>query len=85
MQELQMSRATVSGPVRVTIPANVAHNVKRLHATIDDLVNRLGCPQCFSGADCLFQLERDFVVDPASGQLRPNEGVQYRAATEKMA
>lgn len=30
-------------------------------------MERLGCPKCFSGADCLFQVEREFVLDATGG------------------
>jgi hypothetical protein len=51
------------GTVRVTLPANVAFNPDLLKKSIVGLAEQLGCPKCFSGADCFFHLERDFVID----------------------
>jgi hypothetical protein len=47
------------------MPAEVAFNIDLVKATISNLAERLGCPNCFSGATCVFQLERDFIVDRA--------------------
>jgi hypothetical protein len=57
-------RIRAHGTVRVSLPAKIAYDPKALKASITDLLERLGCPRCFSGADCLFAAERDFVVDP---------------------
>ena len=54
-------------PCRIVIPAEVAFNIDLVQATVVNLAERLGCPQCFSGANCLFQLERDFIVDRGGG------------------
>jgi hypothetical protein len=51
------------GPVRITLPASVAYDPKALKKSITNIVERLGCPKCFSGADCFFTNERDLVVD----------------------
>lgn len=55
--------ARARGPVRITLPASVAYDPKALKKSIANIVERLGCPKCFSGADCFFTNERDFVVD----------------------
>lgn len=52
-----------SRPVRISLPASVAYNVDSLKKSIAEIVDRLGCTRCFSGADCVFQLERDWVVN----------------------
>lgn len=52
------------GTVRVSLPAQIAYNPDALKKTIGSLVARLGCQACFSGADCFFTFERNFVVDP---------------------
>jgi hypothetical protein len=57
--------ARLRGTVRVSLPAKVAYNPDSLKKTIGELLEHLGCTRCFSGADCLFTAERDFVVDPA--------------------
>jgi hypothetical protein len=52
------------GTIRVSLPAKVAYNPDALKKSLSGLLERLGCPHCFSGADCLFTFERDYVVDP---------------------
>ena len=56
-------RARAHGTVRISLPAKIAYDPRALKASIGSLLERLGCPKCFSGADCLFTHERDFVVD----------------------
>jgi hypothetical protein len=69
-----MSTATVTqrvrahGTIRVSLPAKVAYSPDALKKTIGSLVERLGCPTCFSGADCHFTFERNYLVD-AKGSL----------------
>ena len=55
-------RLRAAGPVRVTVPAKVAYSPDALKKSIATLVERLGCPKCFSGADCFFEMERRFVL-----------------------
>jgi len=58
-------KTQLHGTVRVTLPAAVAYSPDLLKKSIGSLLGRLGCPTCFSGANCYFQFERDFVFDPA--------------------
>jgi hypothetical protein len=57
--------------VRLRMPAAVANDLDALKQTIVDLGERLGCRDCFSGADCLFEREKHFVVDEGR-KLEPN-------------
>lgn len=50
-------------PVRVKIPAKAAYDLDAMQNVLGNLAERLGCPQCLSGASCYFELERDFVAD----------------------
>ena len=61
-QEFVAPKLRAKGPVRITLPAKVAYDPKALKESIASIVERLGCPECFSGASCLFEMERDFVV-----------------------
>lgn len=54
------------GVVRVSLPAKIAYNPDALKKSLTGILDKLGCPRCFSGADCYFQHERNFVVDPAA-------------------
>jgi len=53
------------GTVRVSLPAKIAYNPDALKKSLTSILDKLGCPRCFSGADCLFLHEREFIVDPA--------------------
>src|SRR5687767_4656733 len=57
-------RRRARGSVRISIPASVAYDPSALKKGIANIVERLGCPKCFSGADCYFATERQFVLDP---------------------
>jgi len=64
MTTTPVSKTQAHGTIRITLPASVAYNPDSLKKTIGDLMERAGCRTCFSGADCLFSVERDFAVDP---------------------
>lgn len=50
------------GTVRISIPAKVAYDLGAFQKSIANLVEELGCKPCFSGADCLFRNEMNFLV-----------------------
>ena len=52
-------------PIRVSVPATVAFDPKAFKISVASLMGKLGCGKCFSGFDCHFHLQRDYVVDPA--------------------
>jgi hypothetical protein len=58
--------------VRITMPAAVAYNLEALERSIVHLVARLGHPQCFSGVDCTFLQERDFIINE-EGEVRASK------------
>ncbi|MGA7305455.1 MAG: hypothetical protein WBW88_11295 [Rhodothermales bacterium] len=60
---INLERKETSPTVRVSIPAKVAYNLDSLNKGIANLMDRLGHPQCFSGVNCGFMLEREFVID----------------------
>jgi hypothetical protein len=66
--------AKVSGPVRITVPASVAFNIEKMQKLVQSIGERLGCTGCISGADCVLQLERDWMVDPQTLALRQGLG-----------
>jgi|GEM_PF-1217045 len=49
--------------VRLSIPVHVAADLGKFQSTLKGLAERLGCENCFSGANCLFELERNFLVN----------------------
>jgi hypothetical protein len=56
----------LSGPIKITLPAKVAYDLEALQLSIEDIMERLGCKPCFSGANCTFGLEREWVINPAA-------------------
>ena len=65
IQHLDKDKLLHGAAVRITIPAEVAYDLNSLQKGIAGLVERLGCRPCFSGADCFFRIERDYVIDPS--------------------
>ena len=72
---------TISGAVRVTIPVKVAANIKTLKTTLETIAERLGCRPCFSGADCFFELERNYLVDDKAklAEIGTRSGASHQA------
>lgn len=63
----------MGGTVRVTIPVSVAYDLNKFKKSVASLAGRLGCAACFSGANCTFHIERDYVLDDRlklSGSVR---------------
>lgn len=63
--QLDVSTRT-HGTIRISLPAKVAYQPDALKKNIAAIMERAGCGKCFSGSNCLFTAERDFVVDPAA-------------------
>jgi len=63
------------GAIRVTVPAEVAFNLNRFNAGVKNLAERIGHPNCISGVNCQFLIERDFLIDPA-GQVHADPNPQ---------
>jgi hypothetical protein len=59
-------RASVRQPIVVHIPAEVTFDLAKIGKVIANLGERLGCGPCISGADCNFQIIKDYVVNPAT-------------------
>jgi hypothetical protein len=57
-------------PYRIVIPAKVAFDLGNFQKVIENFAREIGCERCFSGRSCLFTLERDFIVDPATLEVR---------------
>jgi radical SAM superfamily enzyme YgiQ (UPF0313 family) len=51
------------GTVRISMPASVANDLNAFKKGIAALAEELGCRNCFSGVDCTFQMEREFVIN----------------------
>ena len=62
--------AKLSGAIRVTIPVSVAYDLEKFQKALANIAAQVGCPGCTSGVDVTFLHARDFVIDPASLQVR---------------
>jgi hypothetical protein len=62
------------GVIRVSIPASVAYDLGAFQKSIAIIAEQLGCPTCFSGVDCRFQLERAWVINEQL-EIRPDVAV----------
>lgn len=62
-EELLASDPRLDRTVRVTVPAKVAFDLGNMQEVTESVLERLGCPQCHSGWDIRFDIERRFVVD----------------------
>src|SRR6266404_6165342 len=67
----------IQGPIRISIPAAVAYDLAAFQKSIANLVERLGCRACFSGADCTFLHERDFVINEKF-EVHPSAGASVQ-------
>jgi hypothetical protein len=65
--------AKVSGPIRVTLPISVAYDLDKFQRALANVATMVGCTGCTSGVD-VFLHAREFVVDPASLQVREAVG-----------
>ena len=62
--------ARVAGPIRVTLPISVAYDLDKFQRALANVAQMIGCTGCTSGVDVTFLHAREFVVDPASLQVR---------------
>jgi hypothetical protein len=57
--------------VTVTVPREVAFDLKKIQKIQEEVVTRLGHSGCYSGFDVLFRMEQDYIVDRKSFELHP--------------
>jgi hypothetical protein len=62
--------ARLQGPVRVTLPISVAFDLEKFQRALANIAQQVGHTGCTSGVDLTFLTSREFVVDPASLQVR---------------
>ncbi len=72
------------GTVRITVPTSVGYDLKKFQKSLASLAEKLGCLRCFSGADCFFQWERDYVINPATVAVQ-GIGASLRGTTPDTA
>ncbi len=86
-------RKSAGGAVRISMPAAVANDLDAFKKGITIFAERLGCPACFSGYDCRFESERDFVFDAdlkltptsAGPGLAVSRGARQREVSVKLS
>jgi len=61
----------LSGPVRVTLPISVAYDLEKFQRALANVARLVGCT---SGVDVSCLHAREFIVDPASLQVRDASG-----------
>lgn len=66
--------AKLSGPIRVTLPISIAYDLDKFQKALANVAQMVGCTGCTSGVDVTFLHTREFVVDPASLQVREAAG-----------
>ena len=72
---VQTIKRLASGPnpepaIQVRIPARVAYDRDAMLKATDIVLDRLGCPQCHSGWDIRFEIERNFIFDEKLNLIR---------------
>ena len=56
--------------VTVTVPREVAYDLRKIQKIQEDLLGRLGHPGCYSGWDILFRTEIDYSVNAKTLELQ---------------
>lgn len=49
--------------VQVSVPAKLAYNLDSMQKVTARVLDQLGCPECHSGFDIRFDIERRFIFD----------------------
>lgn len=70
MATLPFNAAVSNRTVTVTLPREVAFDLKKIQKIQETLVGRLGHPGCYSGFDILFRQELEFIADAKTLELR---------------
>ena len=81
---IEAPKVRANGTVHVKLSARVAYDPGALKKGIGELMERLGCPKCFSGANCFFTHERDFIFE-ATSKATPALGPQPEPWTPSAA
>ena len=75
------------GKVRVSMSAEVANNLDAFKKGVIRFAEEIGCPKCFSGLDCTFESEREFVITKEFEVRRgvlPQDSVSRGAGTRRV-
>jgi len=76
------------GAVRISMPAAVANDLDSFKKGVTAFAEELGCRECFSGFDCTFESERDFLLDKnlkvRRTSVRPGQAVSRGAGERRV-
>jgi hypothetical protein len=67
-------KRAVAGPIRVTLPVSVACDLDKFQRALANVAAMVGSAGCASGIGIALQQTREFVIDPASLQVREAVG-----------
>ncbi len=56
--------------IYVSVPATIAFDLQSMNKITASVLNRLGCPECHSGFDIRFDMERRFIFNE-QGEFMP--------------
>ena len=62
------------GPIRFTLPISVAYDLDKFQQALANVAQMVDCAGCTSGVDVGLLRMREFIVDPASLQVREAVG-----------
>ena len=63
MENLKMASNLADRSIHIKIPVSVAFDLQRMNKATALVLDRLGCPECHSGFDLRFDLERQFIFN----------------------
>jgi hypothetical protein len=62
--------AKLAGSIRVTLPISVAYDLEKFQKALANIATQVGHTGCTSGVDLTFLHAREFVVNPASLEVK---------------
>lgn len=66
MKELNLNSNVLKlkqNTIQIKVPASVTYDLKKMNSIKESVLDRLGCPNCHSGHDLRFDIERQFVFN----------------------
>ena len=70
MASKEIVGAAIQGSIRLTLPVSVAYDLDRFQQALANVAAQLGSTSNSSGMQAAFVAAREFVVDPASLQVK---------------
>ena len=70
MASTEIARPVIQGSIRLTLPVSVAYDLDRFQKALANVAAQLAATSSSSGAPAASIAAREFVVDPASLQVK---------------